>query len=616
MFQHDDLYDEDELTKIYDREIFRRLIGYVKPYTGRVLVGLVLILIAEGARNVTPLLARYAIDEHINSDALRNRDFGTVLLALRGVVILYTALLLLDLLASFLRSYMMQIMGQHIMRDMRVQLYAHIHKLHAAFFDTTAVGRLMTRVMNDVAALNELFASGIVDSIGSIIGLVTICVMMFVVSWKFALVTLAVLPIIAMATLFYQVLSRRAYREWRRQLSRMNAFMNERIGGLTTLQLFNQEPSTVRRFTGINTEYLGAALRAVLAMSFFGPLIELTGGLATAVIIWYGGGQVIQNNISIGELFAFLVWGQRFFWPLRALSEQYNTLLIAMASSERVFTLFDTVPAIQEKPDARPIAEFTECIEFRDVWFAYNEDDFVIRGIDLTIERGERVAVVGATGSGKTTLTNLLCRFYDIQKGAILVDGVDVRDLRMADLRRRIAIVQQDVFLFSGSVANNIRLDSPEISDEQVAEAASVVQADRFIASLPGKMDAEVKEGGSTFSSGQKQLIAFARALAFDPDILILDEATSSIDTETEVLIQEGLKRLLEGRTSIIIAHRLSTIQDADKIVVMHKGEIREVGTHAELLRERGIYYRLYQLQYRGQEEFASLGSDAVGETS
>ena len=616
MFQHDDLYDEDELTKIYDREIFRRLIGYVKPYTGRVLVGLVLILIAEGARNVTPLLARYAIDEHINSDALRNRDFGTVLLALRGVVILYTALLLLDLLASFLRSYMMQIMGQHIMRDMRVQLYAHIHKLHAAFFDTTAVGRLMTRVMNDVAALNELFASGIVDSIGSIIGLVTICVMMFVVSWKFALVTLAVLPIIAMATLFYQVLSRRAYREWRRQLSRMNAFMNERIGGLTTLQLFNQEPSTVRRFTGINTEYLGAALRAVLAMSFFGPLIELTGGLATAVIIWYGGGQVIQNNISIGELFAFLVWGQRFFWPLRALSEQYNTLLIAMASSERVFTLFDTVPAIQEKPDARPIAEFTECIEFRDVWFAYNEDDFVIRGIDLTIERGERVAVVGATGSGKTTLTNLLCRFYDIQKGAILVDGVDVRDLRMADLRRRIAIVQQDVFLFSGSVANNIRLDSPEISDEQVAEAASVVQADRFIASLPGKMDAEVKEGGSTFSSGQKQLIAFARALAFDPDILILDEATSSIDTETEVLIQEGLKRLLEGRTSIIIAHRLSTIQDADKIVVMHKGEIREVGTHTELLRERGIYYRLYQLQYRGQEEFASLGSDAVGETS
>ena len=616
MFQHDDLYDEDELTKIYDREIFRRLIGYVKPYTGRVLVGLVLILIAEGARNVTPLLARYAIDEHINSDALRNRDFGTVLLALRGVVILYTALLLLDLLASFLRSYMMQIMGQHIMRDMRVQLYAHIHKLHAAFFDTTAVGRLMTRVMNDVGALNELFASGIVDSIGSIIGLVTICVMMFVVSWKFALVTLAVLPIIAMATLFYQVLSRRAYREWRRQLSRMNAFMNERIGGLTTLQLFNQEPSTVRRFTGINTEYLGAALRAVLAMSFFGPLIELTGGLATAVIIWYGGGQVIQSNITIGELFAFLVWGQRFFWPLRALSEQYNTLLIAMASSERVFTLFDTVPAIQEKPDARPIAEFTERIEFRDVWFAYNEDDFVIRGIDLTIERGERVAVVGATGSGKTTLTNLLCRFYDIQKGNILVDGVDVRDLRMADLRRRIAIVQQDVFLFSGSVANNIRLDSPEISDEQVAEAASVVQADRFIASLPGNMDAEVKEGGSTFSSGQKQLIAFARALAFDPDILILDEATSSIDTETEVLIQEGLKRLLEGRTSIIIAHRLSTIQDADKIVVMHKGEIREVGTHAELLRERGIYYRLYQLQYRGQEEFASLGSDAVGETS
>lgn len=616
MHEHDDLYDEDELTKIYDREIFRRLIGYVKPYRRKVLIGLVLILIAEGARNVTPLLAKYAIDNHINSEALRNRDFGTVLLALRGVVILYTALLLLDLAASFLRTYMMQIMGQEIMRDMRVQLYAHIHKLHAAFFDTTAVGRLMTRVMNDIAALNELFASGIVDSIGSVIGLITICVMMFVVSWQFALVTLSVLPIIAMATLFYQVLSRRAYREWRRQLSRMNAFMNERIGGLTTLQLFNQEASTIRRFTGINTEYLSAALRAVMAMAFFGPLIDLTGGLATAVIIWYGGGNVIQNNISIGELFAFLVWGQRFFWPLRALSEQYNTLLIAMASSERVFTLFDTEPAVQDRPNAKPIEEFRERVEFRDVWFAYNDDDHVIRGISLTIERGERVAVVGATGSGKTTLTNLLCRFYDIQKGSILVDGVDVRDLRMADLRRRIAIVQQDVFLFSGSIADNIRLDSPDISDEQVAEAAGIVQADRFISSLPGGMDAEVKEGGSTFSSGQKQLVAFARALAFDPDILILDEATSSIDTETEVLIQAGLKRLLEGRTSIIIAHRLSTIQDADKIVVMHKGEIREVGTHTELLRERGIYYRLYQLQYRGQDEPASLDPEVVGETS
>lgn len=595
-------FEEHELTKIYDRDIVRRLVGYMKPYVKTVAFGLVLILIAEFARNYTPLVAQKAIDEFFESGALKGFSLAKVFFALRWILLAYFALLLIDLASSFLRSYIMQLVGQNIMRDMRVQLFRHIHSLHTQYFDRTAVGRLMTRVMNDVGALNELFAEGIVDSLGSVIGLTFIIGMMFAVNWKLALVTLCVLPIIGASTLAFQIISRKAYREWRRQLSRLNAFMNERITGVATVQLFNQQERTFRRFFEINTKYLDAAMRAVIAMAMFGPLVEFAGGLSTAVIIWYGGGEVVRQNATIGELFAFLVWGQRFFWPLRNLSAQYNTLLIAMASSERIFTILDTKPAIVDKPDAKPIRRFENAIEFRDVWFAYQGEDWVIKGIDLTIRKGETVAVVGATGSGKTTLTNLLCRFYDIQKGSILVDGTDVRDLKRDDLRELIAIVQQNVFLFSGTVRENIRLGAASISDEDVERAARYVQADRFIQSLPAAYDGEVKEGGSAFSVGEKQLIAFARAVAFDPQILILDEATSSVDTETETLIQEGLKRLLEGRTSIIIAHRLSTIQDADKIVVMHKGEIREIGSHAELLQKRGVYYRLYQLQYKGQE--------------
>ncbi|MDA1190599.1 MAG: ABC transporter ATP-binding protein [Candidatus Poribacteria bacterium] len=597
-----DGFEEHELTKIYDRDIVRRLIAYVRPYLKWVAGGICLTLMGEFARNFTPLIAKHAIDAYFETGALKGLDVVGVFLAMRWLVIAYFGLLVLDLSSSFLREYVMQLMGQKIMRDMRVQIFSHVHRLHAQYFDQTAVGRLMTRVMNDVAALNELFASGIVGSLGSIIGLITIVTMMFLVNWQLALVTLCVLPIIAVATFAFQIISRKAYREWRRQLSRLNAFTNERITGLTTVQLFNQEENTNKRFLGINDQYLIAAFRAVTAMAMFGPLIEFAGGLSTAVIIWYGGGEVIQSRATVGELFAFLVWGQRFFWPLRDLAAQYNTLLIAMASSERIFTVLDTKPLVTDAVGAKTLTSFESEIEFREVWFAYSGDDYVIKGLSLKINKGEKVAVVGATGSGKTTLTNLLCRFYDIQKGAVLVDGHDVRDLKVEDLRRRIAIVQQNVFLFSGSVRENIRLGSREITDEQVEIAARYVQADRFIQSLPAKYEGEVKEGGSTFSVGEKQLIAFARAVAFDPDILILDEATSSIDTETEILIQEGLKRLLEGRTSIIIAHRLSTIQDADKIVVMHKGEIREVGTHAELLQKRGIYYRLYQLQYKGQE--------------
>ncbi|MBM3213826.1 ABC transporter ATP-binding protein [Candidatus Poribacteria bacterium] len=606
MDEFGDLYEEHELTKVYDRVIFQRLLRYLKPYGKAVGIGLVLILVGEAARNGTPLVAMKAIDGFIQGDRLKGLDLFGALGALRWMVVAYLGLLVVDLAAQFLKSYVMQLMGQDIVRDLRVELFSHIHRLHVGFFDNTTVGRLMVRVMNDTGALQELFTSGIVDSLGSVIGLAFIVGMMFYVNWQLALVTLCVLPLIAASTFAFQVISRRAYREWRRQLSRLNSYMNERISGLTTVQLFSQEPRTLSRFVGINTDYVNAALRGVIAMAFFGPLVELAGGLSTAVIIWYGGGQALQQHISLGELFAFLTWGNRFFWPLRNLSQQYNTMLMAMASSERIFQIRDTEPAIQEKPDSRHIDSLKEGIEFRDVWFAYRDDDYVLRGINLSIRKGEKVAIVGATGSGKTTMTNLLCRFYDVQKGSITVDGIDIRDYGLTDLRRLIAIVQQDVVLFAGTVAENISLNAEHIDLDAVRQAAKTVQADRFIMSLPGDYGSEVKERGASYSVGQKQLIAFARALAFSPDILILDEATSSVDTETEVLIQEAIKRLLEGRTSIIIAHRLSTIRDADKIVVMHKGEIREVGSHAELLQQQGIYYRLYRLQYKDSDTGAS----------
>lgn len=602
MDEFGDLYEEHELTKVYDREIVRRLVRYVRPYVKSLLIGLLLILVGSAARNGTPLVAMRAIDEFIASHALKGSSFGGALYALRWMVLAYLGLLAIDLVAEFLKNYVMQLMGLQIIRDLRLQIFQHIHRLHVGYFDQTPVGRLMVRVMNDTGALSELFTSGIVDTLGSIAGLSFIVGMMFVVNWKLALVTLAVLPLIGAATFAFQVISRRAYREWRRQLSRLNAYMNERITGLATIQLFNQERRTAERFVRINTEYVNAALRGVLAMAFFMPLVELTGGLATAVILWYGGGQAIQGALTMGELFAFIAWGNRFFWPLRDLSQQYNTLLMAMASSERIFQVLDTKPEVEDRPGAISVDHFEREIEFRDVWFAYKNEDYVLKGIRLRIRKGERVAIVGATGSGKTTLTNLLCRFYDVQKGAILLDGVDIRDLTQESLRRLIAVVQQDVVLFAGTVSENIHLNDPRITPERVREAARVVQASAFIESLERGYDSEVKERGATFSVGQKQLLAFARALAFDPEILILDEATSSVDTETERLIQEGIRRLLEGRTSIIIAHRLSTIRDADTIVVLHKGEIREMGTHAELLQARGIYYRLYRLQYQAQE--------------
>ena len=461
----------------------------------------------------------------------------------------------------------------------------------------------MTRVMGDVQVLNELFASGVITVFANLLNILGIMVAMLLYNWKLALVTFAVIPIIFGATLIYQIYSRRAFREQRKQLARINAFLQENIVGMTTMKLFAQERRSYLRFNERNRRYLAANLKSIFYFSIFHPLIEVTASLATAVIIWYGGGQIIQGALTFGVLLAFIRYAERFFWPVRELSEKYTIFQNAMASSERIFQLLDTQPTVVSTVPKSGSKDLKGEIEFRNVWFAYNDDDYVLRDVSFKVKPGEKVALVGHTGAGKTSIINLLCRFYDINKGQILIDGVDIQEMNLEELREAISIVQQNIFLFSDSIERNISLGNPSISSEQVARASKDVHLDRFVQKMPQVYGTEIKEDGAGLSVGQKQLVAFARALASDPSILILDEATSSVDTETEILIEDALSRLMEDRTSVVIAHRLSTIQNADKIIVMHRGEIRETGTHNELLQQEGIYYRLYQLQYKGQEK-------------
>ena len=465
----------------------------------------------------------------------------------------------------------------------------------------------MTRVMGDVQVLNELFASGVITVFANLINILGIIVVMLLYNWRLALVTFTVIPIIFGATLVYQIYSRRAFREQRKQLARINAFLQENIVGMTTMKLFAQERRSHLRFNERNRRYLAANLKSIFYFSIFHPLIEVAASLATAVIIWYGGGQVVQNALTFGVLVAFIRYAERFFWPIRELSEKYTIFQNAMASSERIFQLLDTQPSIISTAPQKGTEGLKGEIEFRNVWFAYNDDDYVLRDVSFKVKPGEKVALVGHTGAGKTSIINVLCRFYEINKGQILIDGVDIREMNLGDLRGAISIVQQNIFLFSDSIERNITLGNPSISEKQVQHASKNVHLDRFVQKMPDVYGTEIKEDGAGLSVGQKQLVAFARALASDPNILILDEATSSVDTETELLIEDALKRLMEARTSVVIAHRLSTIQNADKIIVMHRGEIRETGTHNELLQQNGIYYRLYQLQYKGQEKKKKL---------
>lgn len=585
--------EEQDLGKIYDRVLMRRLVSYMKPYRVEVILLVCLVIGGMFALLAGPYLLHLAIDRHIQP-----RNLG----GLEYIALLLIVVMVANLVISYLNEYRLQMLGQRIMNDIRKQIFSHLQRLDVKYFDRNPVGRLMTRVMGDVQVLNELFTSGVITIFANLLIIIGIMVVMVLMNWKLALVTFTVLPIIFAATTIYQVYSRRAFRDQRKHLARINAFLNESILGMTTVQLFAQERRNFLKFDERNRAHLGASLKTVIYFSMFFPLIEVVGSLATAIIVWYGGGQILQNAVTFGELVAFIQYAQYFFWPIRDLSEQYTIFQAAMASSERIFELLDTEPTIANTEKPQKINQFTGQIELQNVRFAYQGDDYVLHDVSFKVNPGEKVAIVGQTGSGKTTIINLLCRFYEANEGSILIDGMDIRRIHLRDLRRAISIVQQNIFLFSDSVEENIRLGNKDITRDQVISAATEVHVDRFVQRMADGYNTRIQEGGSGLSVGQKQLVAFARALAFNPDILILDEATSSVDTETELLIQDALTRLMANRTSIVIAHRLSTIQNADKIIVMHKGRIREMGTHNELLQKRGVYYRLYQLQYKGQE--------------
>lgn len=585
--------EEDDLGKVYDRVLMKRLLSYLKPYTFQLILICFLMIGTTLSRLVGPILIQIGIDKHITPGELDG--LGTI----AGLLVLG---LVGEFVFAYFEEYRMQMIGQHVMHDLRQNLFSHLQRLDVQYFDKNPVGRLMTRVMGDVQVLNELFTSGVITVFGNLLSILGIMITMLLYNWKFALVTFTVVPIIFMATLVYQIYSRRAFREQRKQLARINAFLQENIVGMNTMKLFAQETRSYHRFNERNRRYLAANLKSIFYFSIFHPLIEVTASLATAVIIWYGGGQMVQSALTFGVLVLFLRLAERFFWPIRELSEKYTIFQNAMASSERIFHLLDTEPSIVSTVDKTGRETLKGEIEFRNVWFAYNDEDYVLKDVSFKVSPGEKVALVGHTGAGKTSIINLLCRFYEINKGQIRIDGVDIREMNLEELRSAISIVQQNIFLFSDSIEHNISLRDTSISPQQVRQSSEDVHLDRFVQKMPDNYNTEIKEDGGGLSVGQKQLVAFARALASDPSILILDEATSSVDTETEILIEDALSRLMADRTSVVIAHRLSTIQNADKIIVLHRGEIRETGTHNELLQKEGIYYRLYQLQYKGQE--------------
>lgn len=589
-----DLNIEDEiLGKAYDSKLMKRLLGYVRPYSKYVVIAILMNIVVAALGPLRPYLTKIAIDDYIVNS---NYD------GLMYISILLIGTLIFQAIVQYFLTYFTQLMGQKIIYDLRVKLFAHIQKLALKYFDKTPIGRLVTRVTNDVESLNELFSSGIVMIFSDVFIIIWILVFMFFMSWQLTLVSLSVLPILVYATFVFRKNVRESYRDVRFQLARLNSYMQEHISGMNIIQIFSKEKNEGSKFSDINAGHRKANIDSIFYYALFYPIVEILSSLAVALIIWYGGGNMIQSNITIGDLFAFIQFTEMFFRPIRDLSEKYNIMQTAMASSERIFKLLDNKTFINDPASPKTFQKFEGNVEFKDVWFAYNSEDYVLKDISFKVNAGETVAIVGATGAGKSSIINLLNRFYDVNKGEILVDGVNLKSITKKDLRTHISIVLQDIYLFSGTIKSNINLGDASISDEQIIQAAKTVGAHNFITKLPNQYNESVKEKGATLSVGQKQLLSFARALAFDPQILILDEATSSIDTESEILIQKAIQKLLKGRTSIVIAHRLSTIQNSDKIIVLHKGEIKESGTHQELLNKRGIYYKLYQLQYKDQE--------------
>jgi ATP-binding cassette subfamily B multidrug efflux pump len=592
-------YSDEIVGKAYDARLMKRLIKYLSPYTRLVTVSFIMLFIVSGLELVGPYLTKVAIDIYI-----KNKD----LTGLSRIALIFLGVLIISFIMKYIQIYIMQYIGQRIMFDLRVKIFSRLQKMDMSFFDKNPVGRLMTRVMGDVEVLNELFSAGIVTIFGDVFTLLGIAIVMFILNWKLALVTLSVIPLLFYATIYFRKKARTSFRKIRKRIAKINAFMQENIGGMAIIQLFRQERRKFQQFEKLNKDHFQAWIETIFYFAIFFPAVEIISSLAISLIIWYGGGKILQQALTIGALVAFIQYAQRFFYPIRDLSEKYNILQSAMAASERIFKLLDTPEFIKNPVKPVYLKDLKGEIEFNNVWFSYNEDEWVLKDISFKIEPGEKIAIVGATGAGKTSIINLLGRFYELKKGTIRIDGTDIREMDLNFLRKNIGVVLQDVFVFSGSIEDNIRLGEKGISRIQVEQAAQFVNAHKFIQSLEYGYAAEVRERGSLLSTGQRQLLAFARVLAFDPCIFVLDEATSNIDTETEILIQQALKQVMKGRTSLIIAHRLSTIKDVDRIIVLHKGRIREEGTHQQLLKQKGIYYRLYQLQYKNQNMLREAG--------
>jgi ATP-binding cassette subfamily B multidrug efflux pump len=641
--------DDDVIGKVYDSRLMGRLLRYLRPYKWQAAVSFIAILLKAATDVAGPFLFKVGIDNYLTSHKPEHPSWlarhlsPTPAMGITQLAGIYLGALLCTYLFEFVQTYLIQWMGQKVMFDLRSQIFRHIQGMHIAFFDRNPVGRLVTRLTSDVDALNEMFTSGVFAIFDDVFVLAGIVIIMLQMNWKLALLAFAVLPLIGVVTAVFRKYVRSSYRRIRSAIARINAFTQEHISGMTVVQLFNREQRAYNDFEAVNRQHMVAFKDAILAYALYYPAVEILSTVAIALVMWRGGVGVLRGTVTVGVLVAFMQYSLRFFRPIQDLSDKYNILQAAMAASERVFQLLDT-PTEIVNPASPLNAHLAGRIEFRNVWFTYqrlddeqkqriaNSDparlgelgdsiEWILRGVSFVIEPGQTAAIVGHTGAGKTTIVSLMMRFYDIQSGSILVDGVDVRLHDLKELRQRFGVVLQDPFLFTGTIADNIRLGSEWISDSKMKQAAKDVNLLEYIDSLPSRFTEPVRERGATLSTGRKQLINFARALAHDPQILILDEATSSVDTDTELLVRSALDRMITGRTSVVIAHRLSTVQRADVILVMHKGQLREMGNHQELLARRGLYYKLYQLQYKDQElphfgveaKPSLVGADLVG---
>jgi ATP-binding cassette subfamily B multidrug efflux pump len=585
------LQDEDRRYK--DWVLFKRVLVHLKPYSSFVALAILLLLVVSILNLAGPYLTKVVIDDHIKAGDMKGLDV---------IAAVYFSVLVFSFIFQFCQTYLMQVIGQKVMFDLRSKVFDHLHKMSFSYFDRNPIGRMITRVVNDVEVLNEMLTSGLILIFSDLFTLVGIFCVMFYLDWRLTLVVCIVFPILAIATRMYRVRARDALRKNRIHVSELNSYLEENLSGVDTVQSFNREAKNFKKFSSINGERLKEDLRTVRYNAFYMPSIDFFSSLAIAMVFWYGGGRFIQDEIQLGILVAFIQYLQKFFEPIRDLAEKFNIIQTALASSERIFELLDTPEQIPESVPPKSDFKLQGDVEFKNVWFAYKDDRYVLKDISFSLQAGESLAIVGATGSGKSTIINTLCHFYEIAKGDILFDGHSIKNINKYDLRRQIALVQQDVFLFSGSILDNIRLGNQQMGQEEIESISHAVSSHNFISNLPFKYEQELNE--DDISSGQRQLLSFARALAAEPKILVLDEATSNVDLETERQIQKGIKEMTRGRTSIIIAHRLSTLMHVDKVLVLKKGEIIEFGKRKELLQQKGIFYQLCQTQIKLEQSF------------